>query len=45
MSNTNEVTIGQATYEISRMFAEKQTVSDIIRNIIISKSNQSHNLT
>lgn len=45
MDHMNKMKIGQATYEISRVFDEKQTVSDIIQTVLASKTRESLRLT
>lgn len=45
MDHMNKMKIGQATYEISRVFDEKQTVSDIIQTVLASKTRGSLRLT
>ena len=45
MNERNQVRIGQATYEINRVFSEKWTVSDVIREIIVKKSKEGSKLT
>ena len=37
------LSIGQATYEINRVFSNTLSISDIIREIIVSKSKKAEN--
>ena len=37
MDNYNEVRIGEATYEVNRVFSDRQTVSDVICEAVIQK--------
>ena len=43
MVQDNRLSIGQATYEISRVFSNTLSISDIIREIVVSKSKKAEN--
>lgn len=38
MNDFCERKIGQATYEIARVYGDKRTIPDVIREIIVEKS-------